>query len=128
MEHGLFGCRASSQVLAPHPPLPFPGSCSLQNAGAAGTALIRSTFAAFADGHDAPAGADRPNPRDISNAVVFADDQPENERGMSTLVYIWGQVRVAWLCTRTSFHSWMCGSWLTIRILTATTHTRALTP
>jgi hypothetical protein len=81
-------------VCVPAPPSPYS-----QNAGAAGSPHIRSTFAAFADGRDAPAGADRPNPRDISNVVVFADDQPENERDMSTLVYIWGQVRVARLCT-----------------------------
>lgn len=63
-----------------------------QNAGAAGTPLIRTTYPAYGDGHDKPAGATRPNARIISNSIVFAADQPENDRDMSTLVYIWGQV------------------------------------
>ena len=60
--------------------------------GAAGTPLIRSTFAAYGDGRDTPAGANRPNPRLISNLIVAAATQPDNDRDMSTLVYIWGQV------------------------------------
>ena len=66
--------------------------CRGQNIGAAGTPLLRSTFAVFADGHDAPTGASRPNPRVISNAVAFQDPQADNDRDMSTLAYIWGQV------------------------------------
>jgi hypothetical protein len=63
-----------------------------QDVGAAGTPFLRSTYAAFGDGRDTPAGATRPNPRVISNRVAFADDQPDNDRDMSTLVYVWGQV------------------------------------
>ncbi len=64
-----------------------------QDIGAAGTPLLRSTYAAFENGHDTPAGASRPSPREISNSVLFADTQPDvvNDRDLSSLAYTWGQ-------------------------------------
>lgn len=53
---------------------------------------MRATIPAYGDGHDTPSGASRPNPRVISNNIVAALDQPDNDRDMSTLAYIWGQV------------------------------------
>jgi hypothetical protein len=39
------------------------------------------------------AGSNRPNPRDISNKVSQSTLVIDNDRYMSPLVYIWGQVR-----------------------------------
>ena len=77
--------------------MPFRQLVRAQDVGAAGRPLLRLAPAAFGDGHDTPAGADRPNPRDVSNSVVYLADQPESDRDMSTCVYIWGQVG-GWLC------------------------------
>jgi hypothetical protein len=57
---------------------------------------MRASFAAFADGHEAPAGPNRPGPRDISNALFFSESQPRNDRDMSSLVFAWAQVRAQW--------------------------------
>ncbi len=63
--------------------------------GAAGTPFIRVTYPAFADGKNAMAGPNRPNPRDISNKVCESPVVIDSDRYMSPLVYIWGQVRFA---------------------------------
>ena len=67
----------------------------LQTPVAAGDPLMRASFAAFADGHAAPAGATRPGPRALSNALFVADTQPRNDRDMSSLVFAWAQVSLA---------------------------------
>jgi hypothetical protein len=59
--------------------------------GAAGTNLLRLSIPAYSDGLSAMAGASRPNPRDISNAVVAQGGSILNSRGMSDLVWQWGQ-------------------------------------
>lgn len=60
--------------------------------GAAGQSYRRLVPAAYADSVGAPAGADRPNPRTISNAVIArpADARP-NRLGLSDLFWNWGQ-------------------------------------
>ena len=60
--------------------------------GSTGSDLIRVAAAAYADGLSAPAGADRPSPRVISNAL--ADEHGVSRvsaQGLSAMVYAWGQ-------------------------------------
>ncbi len=59
--------------------------------GAADTAMLRTLPAAYADGLDAPAGADRPGPREISNAVCAQNGSIENPSMVSDFVWMWGQ-------------------------------------
>src|SRR5262245_29366852 len=60
--------------------------------GSAGIDLLRTAAAAYADGLSAPAGADRPSPRAISNAL---GDQSGHDiisnRLLSAMIYAWGQ-------------------------------------
>lgn len=56
-----------------------------------GTALARRLPAAYGDGIASLGGADRPNPRAISNAVCAqAGDEP-NAQGASDMLWQWGQ-------------------------------------
>lgn len=60
--------------------------------GSTGIELLRRAAAEYEDGASAPAGADRPSAREISNAVADQpDDVPLNNRDMSAFVYVWGQ-------------------------------------
>jgi peroxidase len=61
--------------------------------GSTNTDLLRIAAAAYADGISAPAGADRPSARAISNAVMnqAADTDILNNRNLSAFVYAWGQ-------------------------------------
>ncbi len=59
--------------------------------GAAGTAFRRLAPADYADGIDAIADVDRPNPRAISNAVCAQSTSIPNPRGASDFLWQWGQ-------------------------------------
>ncbi len=61
--------------------------------GSTDTDLLRIAAAAYADGISTPAGADRPDARAISNAVMAqaADVDILNNRDLSAFVYAWGQ-------------------------------------
>jgi hypothetical protein len=59
--------------------------------GAANTDLLRIAPAAYSDGVSAMAGADRPSPREISDAVDAQSDTILNNRQMSDWVWQWGQ-------------------------------------
>jgi len=59
--------------------------------GAAGTALIRIAPTEYADGVAAPAGANRPSPRVLSNALSAQSDDEINNRNLTDFVYVWGQ-------------------------------------
>ncbi len=59
--------------------------------GSAGEQLLRLAPAEYADGANAPAGADRASARAISDLVVAQTDQGLNDRGMSAFIYVWGQ-------------------------------------
>lgn len=67
--------------------------------GSAGTDLIRIAPSNYADGASAPAGADRPSARDISNALSDQADPNNpaqdldiiNQKGLSDFIYIFGQ-------------------------------------
>lgn len=59
--------------------------------GAAGQTLLRLTDAWYEDGLGEMAVADRPNPRDISNAVSQQDGLVPNATGASDFLWAWGQ-------------------------------------
>jgi peroxidase len=59
--------------------------------GSTGVDLIRRAAAAYADGVSAPAGADRPSAREISNALAAHPEETSSDRQMSAYIYIWGQ-------------------------------------
>lgn len=61
------------------------------NWGAAGENLIRLTNVGYADGISAPAGPNRPNPREVSNSL-FAQESPINDPlNLSDFCWVWGQ-------------------------------------
>jgi hypothetical protein len=67
--------------------------------GSAGTDLLRIAAAAYADGASAPAGADRPSARAISNALSDQTDPADpaqdlntvNQKSLSDYIYVFGQ-------------------------------------
>lgn len=59
--------------------------------GSAGSMLVRMSRVDYQDGASMPSGMDRPNPRDISNAVVAQDGMMPNPEGVSDLFWQWGQ-------------------------------------
>ena len=63
--------------------------------GEAGSQLLRTAPAEYADGLSEPAGQDRPGAREISNTVCAleqdGEEAPRNDRSMSDWIYAWGQ-------------------------------------
>jgi peroxidase len=60
--------------------------------GSTGEQLLRVAPAAYTDGISAPAGAERPSAREISNAVIAHDEEATpNDRNLSAYIYVWGQ-------------------------------------
>jgi hypothetical protein len=59
--------------------------------GAAGEQLLRLGPADYADGISEPAGAGRPHPREISNAVCAQAGSTPDPNGLSDFVWAWGQ-------------------------------------
>lgn len=59
--------------------------------GQAGQPLRRLAPAAYADGLQALAGAERPNPRAVSNAVHQQTEARPNRAGLSDMFWQWGQ-------------------------------------
>jgi hypothetical protein len=60
--------------------------------GSAGTDLLRIAPAAYADGVSAPAGADRPSARVISNTIADQGDEDIlSDRQLSAMIYAFGQ-------------------------------------
>ncbi|MGF1581880.1 MAG: peroxidase family protein [Gemmataceae bacterium] len=60
--------------------------------GQAETHFLRLSYADYSNGTDSPSGADRPNPRTISNAVVAQGPVSiPSQRGLSTFTFQWGQ-------------------------------------
>ncbi len=62
-----------------------------QDWGAAGTVFQRLGPAQYADGIAALDESDRPNPRYISNKIASQKWSSMNRRGLSDLVWCWGQ-------------------------------------
>jgi hypothetical protein len=60
--------------------------------GSSGEQLLRIAPAEYADEISAPAGADRPGAREISNAIVaHSDEATPNDRNLTAYIYMWGQ-------------------------------------
>ena len=60
--------------------------------GSAGTAFLRVSDAAYADGTSSPSGEDRPSARLISNALAESPAEGiVNDRNLSAFIYAWGQ-------------------------------------
>jgi hypothetical protein len=60
--------------------------------GSTDSQFIRVAAADYADGVSTPAGDDRPSARAISNAIFDQGEESfPNSRGMSDIVYVWGQ-------------------------------------
>lgn len=57
----------------------------------ADTVFLRQTPASYKDGISAPSGDDRPNPREISNIVMNERGRAQDSRGLSNMVWAWGQ-------------------------------------
>ena len=55
------------------------------------TVFLRSTPANYSDGVDSPSGADRPNPREISNIVMNERGRAQDENKLSNMIWAWGQ-------------------------------------
>lgn len=58
---------------------------------AADTVFLRHTEPDYQDGVAAPSGADRPNPRAISNGVMAQRGRAQDPRKLSNMVWAWGQ-------------------------------------
>ncbi|TWT92784.1 peroxidase family protein [Stieleria varia] len=60
--------------------------------GSSGQTLLRAAAAQYGDGIASPGGADRPSPREISNAIAgAAQTAARSERGLSAFLSVWGQ-------------------------------------
>ncbi len=59
--------------------------------GSAGIEFTRVVDAVYADGIDQPGGDDRPSARSVSNLVSAQDEPMPNARGLSDLIWQWGQ-------------------------------------
>lgn len=59
--------------------------------GATDTQLVRLVSVDYADGLSAPAGADRPSARAISNAVAAQSESTPNDRYLTDFAWLWGQ-------------------------------------
>lgn len=59
--------------------------------GAAGERLLRLAQSAYADSISAPAGAGRPNPREVSNLICSQQRNIPSSQNLSDYVWAWGQ-------------------------------------
>ena len=59
--------------------------------GSADAQLLRLTPVEYADGASSPAGEERASPREISNLVAAQTESETNDRGLTDLVWQWGQ-------------------------------------
>lgn len=59
--------------------------------GRAGEMLRRAVPSAYADNVSLPAGADRPGPREISNAILSQPQPLSEATGLTDIFWIWGQ-------------------------------------
>lgn len=57
----------------------------------AGSTYTRSAAPDYADCYEAPSGADRPNPRAVSNALAAQDAVTTDEHRLSAFSWTWGQ-------------------------------------
>ncbi|MBE0535119.1 MAG: peroxidase family protein [Phycisphaerae bacterium] len=60
--------------------------------GSAGSRLLRNNGVGYTDGIWTPAGAYRPSPRVVSNAVCAQEESIPNPYGISDFLWAWGQI------------------------------------
>ena len=61
------------------------------NLGAAETVFFEDTSRAYEDGIGSPSGSARPNPRQVSNAVVAQSEDTPDPGGRTAYLWLWGQ-------------------------------------
>ncbi|MGL5794625.1 MAG: peroxidase family protein, partial [Waterburya sp.] len=61
------------------------------NYGSTGSTFLNTAPLDFGDGISSPAGADRPNPRVISNTLAQQDENIQSDRGLTNLIWVFGQ-------------------------------------
>jgi peroxidase len=61
------------------------------NYGSVGSTFLNTAPLDFGDGISSPAGADRPNPRVISNTLAQQDGNIQSDRGLTNLIWVFGQ-------------------------------------
>ncbi len=61
------------------------------NYGAVGTALVNKAPLDYGDGYASPAGADRVNPRIISNTIAQQNQNIDSDRGLTNTIWAFGQ-------------------------------------
>jgi hypothetical protein len=86
--------RLAEGELLPHGPRSMDGGGNNHDHadwGAAGTHLLDLVGFDYADGMSAMAGDERPSPRVVSNLVMDQRDSHENARGLSDMLWQWGQ-------------------------------------
>ncbi|BAZ44788.1 putative heme peroxidase [Chondrocystis sp. NIES-4102] len=59
--------------------------------GAVGSVFLNTAPLDYGDGISSPAGADRPNPRVISNTLAQQDNNIVSDRGLTNLIWVFGQ-------------------------------------
>lgn len=60
--------------------------------GSTNEQLLRMALADYEDGISAPAGADRPSAREISNALIaHGEEDTPSDRNLTAFIYVWGQ-------------------------------------
>ena len=59
--------------------------------GSAGVNLLRVTTVGYEDGISTPAGADRPNPRTVSNSIFAQESLINDPLSLSDFCWVWGQ-------------------------------------
>lgn len=59
--------------------------------GSTNEQLLRIVSVEYGDGISTPAGEDRPSAREISNVVAAQSELTTNDRGLTDLVWLWGQ-------------------------------------
>ncbi|MEB3359991.1 MAG: peroxidase family protein [Synechococcales bacterium] len=64
---------------------------SFSNVGAAGTQLVNIAPLGYVDGGATLAGGDRPNARDVSNALGQQDELMPSSRGLTNFIWAFGQ-------------------------------------
>lgn len=61
------------------------------NLGASETVFFEDTSRAYEDGIGSPSGSARPNPRQVSNAVVAQSEDTPDPGGRTAYLWLWGQ-------------------------------------
>ena len=87
-------CSQTARGQFPYESRTYDGRCNNlfhSEWGAAGGPFSRLASPRYTDQWNTPSGAERPNPRTISNAIGEQNRVTHDERGLSNMVWQWGQ-------------------------------------